>query len=114
MQLLFFIASDSDVVAPLLSKLMERDVHGATVVPCEGMLHALYDSTVEPPPLFGSLRHFLNPAHAQGKIVLLVLPDKKVETVKEVIHDMIGPLDGPNKGVLFTLPIAYSEGVAED
>ena len=49
-----------------------------------------------------------------GKIVLLVLPDKKVETVKEVIHDMIGPLDGPNKGVLFTLPIAYSEGVAED
>lgn len=114
MQLLFFIASDSDVVAPLLSRLMECDVHGATVVPCEGMLHALYDSTVEPPPLFGSLRHFLNPAHAQGKIVLLVLPDKKVETVKKVIHDMIGPLDGPNKGVLFTLPIAYSEGVAED
>lgn len=114
MQLLFFIAADSDVVAPLMSKLMEREIHGATVVPCEGMLHALSDSKIEPPPLFGSLRQFLNPAHAQGKIVLLVLPDKKVEIAKAVIREQVGSLDQPNTGVLFTLPIAYAEGVNED
>lgn len=73
MQLLVFIAKNADVVSPILRELMENKIGGGTVVECEGMLQALYESQVEPPPLFGSLRQFLNPASAKGKILFVVL-----------------------------------------
>ena len=114
MQLLFYIPADSGKIPPLLSALMEADVHGATVIPCEGMLHAINDSSVEPPPIFGSLRQFLNPAGGEGKILMLVLPDSRVDEVKELVTRHAGALDRPNTGILFTVPINFAAGVAEN
>ena len=79
MQLLVFIAKNADVVSPILRELMENKIGGGTVVECEGMLQALYESQVEPPPLFGSLRQFLNPASAKGKILFVVLADGQLD-----------------------------------
>lgn len=83
MQLLVFIAKNADVVSPILRELMENKIGGGTVVECEGMLQALYESQVEPPPLFGSLRQFLNPASAKGKILFVVLADGQLDTARE-------------------------------
>lgn len=111
MQLLVFIASNADVISPILKDLMERGIHGGTVIECEGMLQALYESSVEPPPLFGSLRQFLRPESAKGKILFLALHDEQFEAARAVIHGVCGGLDKPNSGVLFTLPIGYAEGI---
>ncbi len=114
MQLLVFIAKNADVVSPILRELMENKIGGGTVVECEGMLQALYESQVEPPPLFGSLRQFLNPASAKGKILFVVLADGQLDTARETIHRVCGELDKPNTGILFTLPIGYVEGLQRE
>lgn len=114
MQLLFFIPANSDVIAPILSDLVKKQIKGATVIPCEGMLHALYDADIEPPPIFGALRRLSNPAHAEGKIMLLAVDDGMVPAVLETVRTHTGDLNKPDTGVLFTVPISYSEGVAHN
>ncbi|MDO4572657.1 MAG: hypothetical protein Q4C13_04745, partial [Clostridia bacterium] len=73
---------------------------------------ALDESNVEPPPIFGSLRQFINPAHESGKMFFMVLRDEDVPRVRAVIHQVAGDLKLPNTGILFTVPVMNWEGVA--
>ncbi|MDO4568578.1 MAG: hypothetical protein Q4B99_06440 [Clostridia bacterium] len=111
MQLFIHITNHVETVAPLLNKLMERGIAGATVVDCKGMLSAISESDVEPPPIFGSLREYLNPKRESGKMVFIALKDEDVPLVKEAVHEVNGCLKAPNTGILFTVPIMGWEGV---
>ena len=112
MQLLVHINNHVEIAAPLLKALMEAGVKGATVVDCKGMLTALNEASDDPPPIFGSLRQFINPEHESGKMFFMVLRDEDVPTVREVIHRVAGDLKLPNTGILFTVPVMNWEGVA--
>ena len=112
MQLFVYISNSTDTITPILAGLMEADIHGATTVDCKGMLSALNESSVEPPPIFGSLRQFLNPEHESGKMLFIVLRDEDVPTVKRIIHSVCGSLKLPNTGILFTVPVMNWEGVS--
>lgn len=111
MQLLVFITNDVNSVSPILSELMDKEIGGATVVDCKGMLTALNESSVEPPPIFGSLRKFINPDRESGKMIFMVLEDNELDKAKEVIHDVCGNLSRPNAGIMFSLPLMWVEGV---
>ncbi len=111
MNLLVFITNKIDIVPSILMEFMDKGIKGASVVDCEGMLQAVNAASVEPPPIFGMLRSFINPDHEPGKMLLAVLDDAGVEKAKEAIHKFSGNLDKPNKGVLFVLPVTYAEGV---
>lgn len=111
MQLLVHINNHVESMTPLLAALMEAGVQGATVVDCKGMLTALDESNVEPPPIFGSLRHFINPSHQNGKMFFMVLKDEDVAKVRDIIHRVAGNLRLPNTGILFTMPVMNWEGV---
>lgn len=112
MQLLVFISNSDHSVTPILAEFLTAGVKGATVVECEGMLHAIDDANIEPPPIFGSLRQFLNPASPVGKMIFVVLEDDMVSVAKEVIHRVSGTLKKPNTGILFTVPLSSVEGVS--
>ncbi|MEG1547214.1 MAG: hypothetical protein RR232_04080 [Clostridia bacterium] len=112
MQLFVFITNRTESISPILSELMEKGVPGATIVDCKGMLSAISESNEEPPPIFGSLRYFINPEHESGKMLFIVLKDEDVPTVKDVIHNVSGNLKLPNTGILFTMPIMSWEGVS--
>lgn len=112
MQLFVHITNHVDSVGPMLEKLLEAGVHGATVVDCKGMLSAINESGVEPPPIFGSLRRFLNPEQESGKMLFIVLRDEDVPVVKDIVHRVSGDLRLPNTGILFTVPIMGWEGVS--
>lgn len=111
MQLLVFITNDVNSVSPILSELMDKEIGGATVVDCKGMLTALNESSVEPPPIFGSLRKFINPDRESGKMIFMVLEDNELDKAKEAIHDVCGNLSRPNAGIMFSLPLMWVEGV---
>ncbi len=111
MQLLVHINNHVEITTPLLAALLEAGVKGATVVDCKGMLTALDESSVEPPPIFGSLREFINPEHQSGKMFFMVLKDEDIRTVRETIHQVVGNLKLPNTGILFTVPVMNWEGV---
>lgn len=112
MQLFVYISNSADTMSPILAKLMEENIQGATTVECQGMLSALEASSIEPPPIFGSLRQFLNPDHEMGKMLMIVLNDEDVPVVKSVIHEVCGSLKRPNTGILFTMPVMTWEGVS--
>lgn len=111
MQLLVFITNDVNSISPILSELMEKGIGGATVVDCKGMLTALNESSVEPPPIFGSLRRFINPDREAGKMIFMVVEDGELEKAKDAIHDVCGNLSRPNSGIMFSLPLMWVEGV---
>ena len=111
MLLFVFITNRVDALTPILQKMAERNIHGATMVDCAGMLQTLAADTVEPPPFFISLRKFINPDHEPGKMLFVVLEEEQVGIAKDTIHEVCGNLDRPNSGVMFTVPVTSVEGV---
>jgi len=109
--LLVLITNEVDAIPVIMSTMMERQLGGATVVDSQGMLTTLNQASDDPPPIFGSLRRFLNPEHENGKMMFMVLTEDKVAQVKEIIHSVCGNLFRPNTGILFTIPVFSVEGV---
>lgn len=112
MQLFMYITPNPEVVSPLMSDLMEHGIPGATTVDCRGMLSSMKDSEIDPPPIFGSLRKFLNPEHEYGKLVMIVMKDEEVPVARECVHRVSGNLKLPNTGILFSVPVMNWEGVS--
>lgn len=112
MQMLIFITKQTECINPILADLLNRNISGATVIDCEGMLKAINESSIDPPPVFGSLRHLINPGQETVKM-LMILPrnDERLALVKEIIHDHAGRLDRPNTGIMFEVPVVNVEGV---
>ena len=111
MQMLLYITSHENTVNPILAKMMEAGLHGATVFDCEGMLSALNQDSVDAPPMFGSLRKFINQDRQQNKMILVVLKDEEIAEAIDIIHSVSGDLHLPNTGIVFTLPVTRWEGV---
>jgi len=112
MELFVYITSKTDTVTPILKEMMEKDIHGATVVDCQGMLGSIDSDSDDAPPIFGSLRQYLNPQGAEHKMIFAVIKDEDFPVVKQAIHDVCGSLKTPNTGIFFTVPITNWEGVA--
>lgn len=112
MQLFVYVTNRAECMTPILNGLVEQGVSGATTVDCKGMLTALTETSVDAPPIFGSLRQFINPQHESGKMLFVLLKDEDVPKVKQVVHSVSGDLRLPNTGILFTLPVMNWEGVS--
>lgn len=112
MQLFVHITNHENSVNPILAKMMDANIKGATVVDCKGMLASLNESSVDAPPIFGSLRQFINPERQSNKMIMVVLRDEDVPMVREIVHNVSGDLKLPNTGILFTVPVMNWEGVS--
>ena len=112
MNLLVFITSKVETIDPILAELLERNLCGASVVDCAGMLKSLNESSVDAPPIFGSLRKFINPDHESNKMLLIVLSEEDTKTVRSIIKKHMNSLNQPNTGILFEVPICNVEGAS--
>lgn len=109
-QLLVVILKKSDIVDILMQRLAEEGVKGGSVIETTGMAKSLknasdlniIDAISE---LFGS-----EPV-ANSKMIMIALPEEKLQTAKDVVHEVCGDLTKPNAGVMFALPISFSEGI---
>ncbi len=113
MQLLVNITNHEESVTPIMEKLMEAGIHGASIVDCQGMLAAVNADSINAPSIFGGLRQFVNPERPDNKMIIVVLKDEQVQCAIDIIHSVAGNLKLPNTGVLFALPVTRWEGVTE-
>lgn len=111
MQLLVLIINDVAHVPDILSGFMAEGIPGTTVLECHGAMRVLRQSQVEPPPIFGALRHIINEEYGEGRILLTVLSDAQLPAARQVIHQVVGDLSKPDSGILFTMPITSVEGL---
>ncbi len=111
MQLLVLVLSQYEKLDKLLLALDKSGVKGATVINSTGMARLLNG---ESQSILGSIRAYLTPEREDNRTVFIVACEEKVNRAIDVIHDVLGPLDGPDTGVIFVIPTVYTEGFISD
>ena len=118
MQLFVYITKKEDSIRPLVDKLVNKGLKGGTIVDCNGMLSVLDDESelniedLNISSIFGSIRQLIEPELVKHQMLLMVLKDEDVKTVKDCVHEVVGNLKEKSAGILFTVPITNWEGVS--
>ena len=108
-KLLVFVLSDVEKLQPLLKKFKDHDIPGATIFDSTGMGRELADH--DEFSLFGSMRNLINHNNQHTKTLLLVVEETQIEAITKDIEDVVGSLDQPDSGILFSLPIEWVKGL---
>lgn len=110
MRLLVVILKKTEMMNELLRELAQTGVKGATILTGMGMAEALIN--MEDLPLFSMLRRIMSEEDPEdSKVMLIALKDEIVSQVKQTIRSVVGSLDEPNTGVMFSVPIIEFEGL---
>ena len=109
MQLLVLILNKTEYLAKLLSLFKENGIK-TTVIDCKGISETLASQSIDPPPIFGSLRHYINNDHEDGKLLMTILPTEEIKAAKALIKEVLGSINHEN-GIVFTVPLSSVDGL---
>lgn len=110
MQLLVLVLNKVECLEDLLQAMLDEGISGATVLESTGMARVLGNND-EAPPIFGSLRLFMDPEREGSRTLLMAVTDEQVGKIRAIVRRVTGGLDQPDTGVLFTVPILTVEGI---
>ncbi len=109
MQLFTLILKKTEHTDTLMHELYEAGIKGGTLINGEGMAKVLHN--MDDIPVFGVLRHAWSGDDREAvKTLLLVLKDEQVQIAIDTVKKVIGDLNEPNTGIMFTMPINIVEG----
>ena len=108
MKLVVYVLINPDLLQQLLVALAEKQISGATIIESTGMGRELAEA--DEFSFFGSMRSLMIHNNHQTKTLLFVAKDEQVVIIEQVIESVIGPLEGPDSGILFSLPLEYVKG----
>ncbi len=110
MQLIYVIIKHVNLTDQLMVELANAGVKGATVLDSEGMAKYLYKS--ENVQTLDLLKQILNKENPnESKTIIMAVNDDMVQTVRETVKNVVGDFNVPNAGVMFGVPITFSEGI---
>ena len=109
MKLLIFVLSDLDKLQPLLRQFKDHNIPGATILDSTGMGRELVDH--DEFSIFGSMRRLISHDTQHSKTLFLVVEDEEVNVITSIIETVVGSLDTPDSGIVFTLPIDFVKGL---
>ncbi|MBN2656399.1 MAG: hypothetical protein JXR86_05005 [Spirochaetales bacterium] len=111
MKLLVFILNNEEFLEEVMSAYIESGVTGATILDSEGMGRFL---TYEV-PLFAGFKEFMKGNKPYNKTIISVIRDNEtLESVKTLVDEIVGGLDKPGTGVMFTIPIDWAYGLVPE
>ena len=111
MKLIVFVLNNEELLDQVLQAYAEVGISGGTVLDSEGMGRFL---TYEV-PLFAGFREFMKGNKPYNKTILSVVRDESViPRLHAILNQICGDLTGPGTGILFTLPVDWAVGLAED
>jgi len=111
MKLLVFVLNNEEYLEEVLEAYIEAGVTGATILDSEGMGRFL---TYEV-PLFAGFKEFMKGNKPYNKTIISVIRDEKtIDRVKALLDDIIGGLDNPGTGIMFTLPVDWASGLVPE
>ena len=108
MRAVFYILSNAGLLKPLLNELNKQGISGATIFNSNGMGSELTNQ--DETQIYGTLKALLNPELKEHKTLLFVFEDEKMEILIDVIEEIVGDIDEPNSGFLFSFPVNYVKG----
>ena len=111
MKALFFVLNKIEKLNSLLNEFAEIGVKGATIMSSTGMAHALYDS--DDHHAFASLRNYIDPKRKDSKTIMMVIEEKDQDKIINCIEKIVGSLDNPDTGIVFTVPVDFIRGISK-
>ena len=106
-----FVLKQEKYLDALLLALFDAGITDSTVVDCKDLMQTIAHETAEPPPIFGSLRHFLNPLYNNRKMIFTVMKEEQAVTARKVINEIVGDIEKLDIGLLLTVPLLNVEGL---
>jgi len=113
MKLLIFILNNTDKLEELMVELSEAGIRGATIIESSGMAQVLTHSK-EDDPLISYLRSIVDTSKETNKTILFVADDEDITTIRKVINDVIGDLSQPQTGIIFSIPVDFTDGIKKE
>jgi hypothetical protein len=108
MELVIIVLNKTDLLNELLSKFMDNDLSGATVVDSSGMGHLISNQF----PMFAMFAELEDERKNNSKTIF-----KVVETVEErektvaLVENICGDLADPDTAIIFTVPVNFQKGI---
>jgi len=111
MKLLVFVLNNEELLEEVLEAYIEAGVTGATILDSEGMGRFL---TYEV-PLFAGFKEFMKGNRPYNKTIISVIrDDSTVERLRKLLDEIVGGLENPGTGIMFTLPVDWASGLVPD
>ena len=111
MKLLVFVLNNEEYLEEVLEAYVEAGVTGATIIDSEGMGRFL---TYEV-PLFAGFKEFMKGNKPYNKTIISVVRDEVVVgRVESLVDSIVGDLDRPGTGIMFTLPVDWASGLVPE
>lgn len=109
--MLVLVLEKEQYLNELLLELSDVGIKSATVTNSSGMMGHL--SSLGEEQIISKLRPLFTPAHTENKTIFMVLDKEKVEVARETIRNVLGDLSEPETGILFGIPLLFTEGIRE-
>ncbi len=113
MQLYVTVLNRPEDLEPLFEAMMKAGIRGATVLDSTGMMRVLADDENADFPMLGLLRHVYSPERRASRTVFVVLEDKQVLLMTELVDKVTGGLEKPDTGIAFTVPVDFVKGLSK-
>lgn len=112
MKLLVFILNKQEKLDKLVNEFAKHNLTGATVIKSSGVARKILESNDETlSNIVGSLKRLLGPDNVPNNTILMVVKDDKVQEIVQVIESVVGNLDNPDTGIVFTVPVDFVKGL---
>ena len=111
MQLVIIVLNKIECLDKILKEFSNEKIPGATILDSKGMAMELGE--IDELRFLGSLRMMLNPAHKESRTIFLVVDEEKIPTISKIVNDVTGGLENPDTGVIFSVPVNYTEGFSK-
>lgn len=112
-ELVVLVLNDPDKTEDVLNAWLDAGISGATILDSSGLSyqigrHRLRDDL----PLFPSLSDLLRSREEQHRTLFAVVPDGfDVTKLVTVTEQITGPLDEPDTGIMFVVPVTQAWGL---
>ncbi len=112
-QLVSLVVHDPGRVDAIVRAWLEAGVTGMTLLDSSGLGRHMRDHDLRDDlPLFPSMRKVLEGEEHHSRLLFSVVPDGfELERLIEATERVLGPLDRPDSGILFVIPVARAVGL---
>jgi len=107
MKLLVLILNKVEKLEEVLEGYLEVGITGATIIESVGMGHFLSEEV----PIFAGLRFMFAGAKPHNKLILSVITDEKEKPAIRLLKKILGDLNEPGTGIVFSIPADTVEGL---
>lgn len=108
MELVVIVLNKTDLLNELLTKLMENNLSGGTVIDSSGMGHLISTQF----PMFSMFAELDEEQQANSKTIF-----KVVDTVEQrnrtaaIVEEVCGDWKDPDTAIIFSIPVNFSKGI---